>query len=265
MTNWKEMPAWQHLQKYRPLLYELVVRDLKVKYRRSFLGYLWSLLNPLLMMAVMSFVFSYIFRYDIENYPLYLICGQTLWGFFNESTNMAMYSVLQNGSLIKKVYIPKFIFPMSRVMSSFTNLLFSMAAIEVVMLVSRVPLHWTLLLFWVPLLLLLLFCIGIGMLLSALATFFQDIVHMYGVFTLALTYLTPIFYPVDADFLPQYAMNIIRCNPLYYYITFFRDVTMYGRLPAAYVLVGSVLFSAAALAVGFGVFRKLQKNFVLYV
>ena len=94
MTNWKEMPAWQHLQKYRPLLYELVVRDLKVKYRRSFLGYLWSLLNPLLMMAVMSFVFSYIFRYDIENYPLYLICGQTLWSFFSESTGAAMTSVI---------------------------------------------------------------------------------------------------------------------------------------------------------------------------
>jgi len=136
MTNWKEMPAWQHLQKYRPLLYELVVRDLKVKYRRSFLGYLWSLLNPLLMMAVMSFVFSYIFRYDIENYPLYLICGQTLWGFFNESTNMAMYSVLQNGSLIKKVYIPKFIFPMSRVFSSFVTMSFSLGAILIVMLVT---------------------------------------------------------------------------------------------------------------------------------
>ena len=154
MTNWKEMPAWQHLQKYRPLLYELVVRDLKVKYRRSFLGYLWSLLNPLLMMAVMSFVFSYIFRYDIENYPLYLICGQTLWGFFNESTNMAMYSVLQNGSLIKKVYIPKFIFPMSRVFSSFVTMSFSLGAILIVMLVTRAPLHWQLLLFPLPLILL---------------------------------------------------------------------------------------------------------------
>ena len=255
----------QNFLKYTPLLRELVSRDLKVKYRRSFLGYVWSLLNPLLMMTVMAIVFSFMFKSSIEYFHMYLITGNILFQFFNESTTTAMTGIIGNGSLIRKVYIPKYIFPMSRVMSSFTNLLFSMAAIVVVMLVSRVPLHWTLLLFWVPLLLLLLFCIGIGMLLSALATFFQDIVHMYGVFTLALTYLTPIFYPVDADFLPQYAMNIIRCNPLYYYITFFRDVTMYGRLPAAYVLVGSVLFSAAALVVGFGVFRKLQKNFVLYV
>ena len=98
--------AWQHFIQYKPLLYELVARDLKVKYRRSFLGYVWSLLNPLLMMCVMTLVFSYVFRFDIPNYPLYLITGQTLWTFFNESTNMSMYSVLQNGALIKKVYIP---------------------------------------------------------------------------------------------------------------------------------------------------------------
>ena len=95
-----------HVFNYTTLMQELVKRDLKLKYRRSFLGYLWSLLNPLLMMCVMSFVFSTIFQSTIPNFPLYLICGQTLWSFFNESTNMAMYSVLQNGALIKKVYIP---------------------------------------------------------------------------------------------------------------------------------------------------------------
>ena len=98
-------------KKYKPLIYELVVRDLKVKYRRSFLGYLWSLLNPLLMMLVMTLVFSTIFKSNIENFPVYLICGQTLFTFFNESTNMAMSSIVDNGSLIKKVYIPKYIFP----------------------------------------------------------------------------------------------------------------------------------------------------------
>lgn len=255
----------QNFIKYTPLLRELVSRDLKVKYRRSFLGYVWTLLNPMLMMTVMAIVFSFMFKSSIEYFHMYLLTGNILFQFFNESTSMAMTGILGNGSLIRKVYIPKYIFPLSRVLSSFTNLLFSMAAIVIVMLVSRVPLHWTLLLFWVPLLLLLLFCTGVGMLLSALATFFQDIVHMYGVFTLALTYLTPIFYPVDSDFLPKFAMNVIRCNPLYYYITFFRDVVMYGRIPEMSILLGSVLFALAALVIGFGVFRKLQKNFVLYV
>ena len=135
--------SWHNFSKYRPLIRELVTRDLKVKYRRSVLGYMWSILNPLLMMLLQTLVFSYMFRFDIPNFPLYLICGNTLFNFFNESTNMGMGSVLGNASLIKKVYVPKFIFPISRVVSSFVNLLFSLAAILLVMLITRSPFYWT--------------------------------------------------------------------------------------------------------------------------
>ena len=211
--------AWRHFLQYKPLLKELVSRDLKVKYRRSFLGYVWSLLNPLLMMCVMTLVFSYMFRFDIPNFPLYLITGQTLWTFFNESTNMSMYSVLQNGALIKKVYIPKFIFPISRVLSSFVTMSFSLAAIVIVMIVTKAPFYWTILLFPVPLIFLLLFATGIGMVLSALSVYFRDITHLYGVVTLAWMYLTPIFYPVSA--LPEEIIPIVQGNPMYSYITFF--------------------------------------------
>jgi len=161
--------SWHNFSKYRPLIRELVTRDLKVKYRRSVLGYMWSILNPLLMMLLQTLVFSYMFRFDIPNFPLYLICGNTLFNFFNESTNMGMGSVLGNASLIKKVYVPKFIFPISRVVSSFVNLLFSLAAILLVMLITRSPFYWTILLVWAPLLLLLAFCCGMAVLLSALA------------------------------------------------------------------------------------------------
>ena len=130
---------------------------------------MWSILNPLLMMLLQTLVFSYMFRFDIPNFPLYLICGNTLFNFFNESTNMGMGSVLGNASLIKKVYVPKFIFPISRVVSSFVNLLFSLAAILLVMLIPRSPFYWTILLVWAPLLLLLAFCCGMAVLLSALA------------------------------------------------------------------------------------------------
>ena len=140
--NYKKSSTWQQIQRYKPLIYELIIRDLKVKYRRSFLGYLWSLLNPLLMMLIMTVVFSYMFRLDIPNYPMYLICGQTLWSFFNESTTMAMTSILNNGPLIKKVYIPKFIFPISRVLSSFITMSFSLVAIIIVMLATHTALHW---------------------------------------------------------------------------------------------------------------------------
>ncbi|MBP3522818.1 MAG: ABC transporter permease [Clostridia bacterium] len=255
--------AWQHFLQYKPLLKELVRRDLKVKYRRSFLGYIWSLLNPLLMMCVMTLVFSYMFRFDIPNYPLYLITGQTLWTFFNESTNMSMYSVLQNGALIKKVYIPKFIFPISRVLSSFVTMSFSLVAILVVMVFSKSPFYWTILLFPVPLFFLLLFAMGIGMVLSALSVYFRDITHLYGVLTLAWMYLTPIFYPVSA--LPEEVLPVILGNPMYAYITFFREIVLYGTVPEPILWLKCVLISLTTLALGLVVFRKMQRNFILYI
>lgn len=255
--------AWQHLLQYKPLLKELVSRDLKVKYRRSFLGYVWSLLNPLLMMTVMTVVFSYMFRFDIPNYPLYLITGQTLWTFFNESTNMSMYSVLQNGSLIKKVYIPKFIFPISRVLSSFVTMSFSLVAIVIVMLFTKAPFYWTILLFPIPLLFLLLFSMGIGMVLSALSVYFRDITHLYGVLTLAWMYLTPIFYPVNA--LPEEIVPIVQSNPMYTYITFFRELVLYGTVPETAMWLRCAGASVIAMVLGMAVFRKMQRNFILYI
>lgn len=263
MKALNDIAACQHFIKYKPLLRELVVRDLKVKYRRSFLGYLWSLLNPLLMMMVMTIVFSYMFRFDIPNYPLYLICGQTLWNFFNESTNMALYSVMQNGSLIKKVYIPKFIFPLSRVLSSFVTMSFSLAAILIVMIVTKAPFHWAVLLFPVPLALLLLFAMGIGMMLSGLAVYFRDITHLYGVITLAWMYATPIFYPLDS--IPPEVAVWIANNPMYLYINFFRELMLYGTVPSVDLWMGCIGWSVGAMIVGLLVFRKLQKNFILYL
>ena len=239
--------------KYEPLLKQLVSRDLKVKYRRSFLGYIWSLLNPLLMMGVLTVVFSYLFRFDIPNYPLYMITGQTLWGFFNESTNMCMYSVIKNGALIRKVYIPKYIFPVSRVLSSFVTTSFSLVAIVIVMLFTQAPFHWTILLFPIPMLLLLLFSMGIGMALSAL----------YGVLTLAWMYLTPIFYPLSA--LPESIAAAIMHNPMFCYIDFFRDLVLNGSIPDAQTWLLCIGYAVIALICGTVIFGKLQKRFILYI
>lgn len=250
-------------KKYKPLVNELIIRDLKVKYRRSILGYVWSLLNPLLMMIVMTIVFSYMFRFDIPNYPLYLICGQTLWGFFNESTNMAMYSILQNGSLIKKVYIPKYIFPVSRVLSSFVTMGFSLVAIVIVMIFTHAQFHWTILLFPIPLFFLLIFCCGIGLILSSLSVYFRDITHLYSVLTMAWMYLTPIFYPIDA--IPQEVASIINLNPMFHFITFFRDLVLYGTIPSISVWLICAFWSSLVFVIGLLVFKKLQKNFILYI
>lgn len=255
--------AWKHLKKYMPLLIELVRRDLKIKYRRSFLGYVWSLLSPLLMMTVMTIAFSYMFRFNISNFPLYLITGQTLWTFFSESTSLCMFSVLQNGALIKKVYILKFIFPISRVVSSYVTMSFSLGAIVLVMLFTRAQFFWTIIFVPVPLMFLFLFCMGIGMILSALAVYFRDVTHLYGVLTLAWMYLTPIFYPVES--LPVEIVPLIMNNPMYAYIAFFRDLVLYGIFPEWSLICQCAIYSVIACVIGMMVFRRLQKNFVLYI
>lgn len=254
----------RHLfRQYKPLVYELVIRDLKTKYRRSFLGYVWSLLNPLMMMAIMTVVFSYMFRFDIPNYPLYLICGQTVWNFFSESTTISMYSVIQNGSLIRKVYIPKYIFPLSRVLSSFVTMSFSLAAILIVMLFTGVPFRITLLLTPVPLVLLLFFCMGMGMGLSAMAVYFRDTIHLYGVLITAWMYLTPVFYPISV--LPETIAAALKLNPLYYYVSFFRSLVLEGIVPGVGTWAACCVFSLVSFAAGLMVFRRLQKNFILHV
>ena len=255
--------AWAHFAKYRPLVRELVTRDLKVKYRRSVLGYVWSILNPLLMMLLQTLVFSYMFRFDIENFPLYLICGNTLFNFFNESTNMGMGSVLGNAALIKKVYVPKFIFPLSRVVSSFVTMLFSLAAILLVMVLTRNTFYPTLLLVWLPLLLLFLFSCGMAMLLSALAVYFRDLQYLYGIVTMAWMYATPLFYPISA--LPPFMVTVVKCNPLYHYINCVRNLVMYGNVPGPNTWLACAGSAVVMLALGLWAFRKLQRNFILYL
>ena len=133
----------QNFKKFQPLLAELVARDIKIKYRRSVLGVLWTLLNPLFMMIILSVVFSSIFKFDIENFPLYILSGQLIFNFFNDATTSSMTSIIGSAALIKKVYVPKYLFVIARVFSSFINLMASLVALILVMVAMRAELHWT--------------------------------------------------------------------------------------------------------------------------
>ncbi len=248
---------------YQPLLNELVSRDIKLRYRRSVLGYLWSLLNPLLMMIIMTTVFSLILRFNVENYPLYVISGSTIFGFFNEACGASMNSILFNGALLKKVYVPKYIFPLSSVVSSFVTMLFSCVAIFIVMLFTHATFHWTLLLIPIPLLCIFLFSLGFGLLLSSTTVYFRDMQHLWGVITTGWMYLTPIFWPsntVPADF-----QWLIQINPMYHFIEFFRSLLISGTVPPVMSFVTVFAWALFALALGVVVFRKLQRNFVLHI
>lgn len=251
------------IYRYRWLLQELVNRDLKVKYKRSYLGYLWSLLNPLLMMVVVSLVFSHVFRFNIDNFALYLLCGQVLFNFFSESTSMAMNSVLQNAGLIKKVYIPKYILPLSKIISCFVNLLWSMLAVLIMFLFYRIPFYPTTILSIVPIIYVFIISYGVGLLMAVLATYFRDMVHLYGLFLQVLMYLTPLFYP--ADILPDKVLLLVKCNPMYHIVTYFRDVALYGQWPSVRDNVVCIAFCILTISIGGLVFKKYQKNFLLYI
>ena len=250
-------------ERYSFLLHQLVSRDFQLKYRRSILGVLWSVLNPLLMMIVISSVFSYVFRFKIENFPVYLILGQTLFGFFSEATTGSMTTIIFSAGLIKKVYIPKYIFPVEKVLFSFVNFFISLIAVVIVMLIFRIPFHGTLLFLPLLLLYLLLFTLGIGILLSCAAVFFRDIIHIYGVFLAAWTYITPIFYPIDS--VSPVMQKVLMFNPMTHYVLYFRDITMYGVVPTLRSNLLCLVVGVVSVTVGLLVFRRKQDKFILHI
>ena len=255
--------TWQFtsFSRYKHLLRLLVRRDFISRYRKSILGVLWSLLNPLLTMLVLSFVFSYLFRRSIENFPVYLISGQLIYNFFSESTRQAMTSVIRSEGIIKKIYVPKYIFPAARVLSSLVNVAFSFLAFLLVFIVTGAPFRWTMLLLPIPIFYTFVFSLGVSMLLSSLAVFFRDLQYLYGVFLLLLMYLTPIFYPVEI--LPDNFVPIIGFNPLYHYVDYFRDLAMRGTVPDLWSNMVCIGFALAALCCGVYVFIDKQDKYIL--
>lgn len=250
-----------NFKKFQPLLYELVARDVKIKYRKSALGVLWTLLNPLMMMVILSVVFSNLMKFDIENYSLYILTGQILFTFYNEATSGAMTAILGNASLIKKVYIPKYLFVLSRIASSSINILSSFCALILVMLFTRTELHFTMFLVVIPLIYLTIFSLGIGLILAALTVKFRDVMHLYTVFLTALMYLTPIIYPMSL--LPEKVRIIVNLNPLTGILNIFREVMMYNRIPSVLELLVFLVVVLVTLALGLWVFYKQQDEFIL--
>lgn len=252
-----------NFKKFQPLLHELVARDIKIKYRRSVLGVLWTLLNPLFMMIVLSVVFSNLFKFDIENYPIYILSGQVVFNFFSESTTNAMSAIINNGSLIKKIYVPKYLFVISRIFSSFINLMASFTALLLVMVATRAELHWTVLLVPVPIALLVVLSLGIGLILSAVTVKFRDIMHLYSVFTTALMYLTPVIYTMSI--LPEWLEPIVRYNPITNILLMFREVMLYNSMINLKSLIIAIIEASVFLFIGLRIFYKNQDEFILNI
>ena len=213
------------------------------------------------MMIILSIVFSSIFKFDVENFPLYVLSGQVIFNFFNDSTTSSMSAIISSASLIKKVYVPKYLFVLSRVMSSFINLMASFTALLLVMVATRAELHWTVFLSVIPLAMVVLFSFGVGMFLAAITVRFRDVIHLYSVFTTGLLYLTPVIYPMAA--LPDVVKTIVMINPLTNYLLMFRDLMFNNTLPSVFSVLLGIAEAALALALGLYVFYKNQDEFIL--
>ena len=241
----------------------LVSRDFKLKYRRSALGVLWSVLNPLLMMIVLSVVFSTFFKFSIENYPLYVILGNVMFALMADSTSGAMSSIIDSASLIKKIRIEKLIFPLEKVLFQLVNFCISLIAVAAVMIFFQVMPHVSLLALPLLLLYVVMFSAGVGMALSALSVFFRDVCHLWGVVITAWTYATPLFYPVEI--LPEWAMSIMQYNPMYHYVSYFRDLILNGTVPGFQENLLCLGMAVVAFVIGLLIFKKTEKKFILYV
>ena len=246
------------------VLRSLVSKDFKLKYRRSLLGILWSLLNPLLMMIVMAAVFSYMFRFQIEHFPVYLILGTIMFDFVSRSTTGAMSSILESQSLIKKIRIEKIIFPLEKVVFELVNFgLAFVAALAVMFFFQVTPsIHaiWGLPFIVVTI---LIFSTGLSLLIAALSVFFRDVMHLWGVLITAWTYMTPLFYPYEM--LEGWMQAIMQFNPMYHYVTFFRDVMMWNTNPGGMECLICLGMALITFIVGFAVFRKTESKFILYI
>ena len=251
------------VKKYRFLIRQLVGRDFKTKYKRSVLGVFWSFLNPLLMMLVQYFVFSTIFKSDIPNFAAYLIIGTVMFNFFSESCGMTLSSILGNAGLITKVYMPKYIYPLTRTMSSVVNLAISLIPMTIVCLATGVHLQKSALLSFYFFFCLIIFCLGLGMLLATSMVFFRDTQFLWSVLSMMWMYATPIFYP--ERIIPERLQFVLQINPLYHFMKATRMCILDGVSAEPIVYFYCLTIALGMLLIGSFVFCKNQDKFVLYL
>ena len=255
------------------LLYNLVSTEFKLRYRRSVLGVVWSMLNPLLMMVVMVLIFSNIFRFQFDMYPfaIYLILGQTIFAIFQDGTNGALASIIEAAPLIKKIHVSKIVFPTEKVIFAIVNFGFSLIAVVIVLVFFGMLPSWKVVLVPVLIALLAVFTLGVAYLVSALSVFFRDVIHLWGVLMTVWFYFTPIFWPSDAlaNNGIAWVYTLIQFNPMYHFVSAFRQMVTGIPLPTDAGLLVELglcaVFAVITFAVGLFTFKKLEKKFILYI
>jgi ABC-type polysaccharide/polyol phosphate export permease len=249
--------------RYGYLLESLVAREVKVRYRRSVLGVLWTLLNPILMMAIFTVVFSTLFARTLDDFPIYFLSANLSWHFFAGGSNLAMTSMVRNAALYKRIYVPKYIFVLAAVLSDTVNFVISLIPLAALMLIFRHPVTPAILFVPVAFVILLIFTTGVSFIVATIAVFFDDITQFYQVILQALMYLTALFYPLSI--VPPAWRILIEMNPLYHLIQLIREPIYDGKMPAPESIVFATVTAIAVLVIGWFLFSRNSDRFVYYV
>lgn len=246
------------IKEYKELLFNLTVKDLKLKYKNSALGFFWSFLNPLLMLVVYTFAFKFIMRVQIENYSVVLLAGLLPWNFFNASVQGSTMSLISNAGLIKKVYFPREIIPLSLIFSNFVNFLMTLVVLFAAMLLFGVNLGINILMLPVILFLLVMFTTGLSLMLASLNVFYRDISHFVEILFMAWIYLTPVIY--SFEMIPEKYRIFLLLNPMTLVVELIRDTTIRNVFPNVSFLIALVGVASLMLFIGQRVFSKLDRD-----
>lgn len=254
----------RNFMKYKYLLYELVKKGIKLKYRRSYLGILCTLLEPLLTMMVLTLVFSNLYGKTDRTFPVYILTGRLLYSVFSSATKAAMKSIQGNAKMIKKVYVPKYIYPLSGVIYNYIIFLISLIVLVGVSAVLKVPITIYIFQAIVPLFILFVMSLGLGLILATLNVFFRDLEYLWNVALMLIMYASAIFYPVEKIINTGNGW-IFKINPLYHVIANFREAVLYGQPLSMEYLIPSAVFAFGSLLIGVYVFYKKQDEFILHI
>ncbi len=249
--------------RYRELIWALALKELRVRYKRSVLGFVWALLNPALLMIVLTLVFGTIMRFSAHHYSIFLLSMLLPWTFFAQSLAYSVDSIVGNGELLKKVKVARLVFPLAALVSNIINFLLSLIPLLLLVIAMRFPVHWTWLYLPVPMIGLFLFTLGTALFFATINVFYRDVHHIIQVITQAWFYFSPIIYSLDL--IPIKYRWVFKLNPLLYVLNGFRLSIYYGMLPSAGSVALSLICGIASLAVGFYIFQRYEKSFVYYV
>lgn len=251
------------IKQNRFLFEELVKRDFKKKYKRTVLGMFWSVLGPLMTLGVMALVFTQFFGRTMEHYIIYMFCGNLIYGYFKESTNGGMTALQTNSGIFSKINVPKYMFLLSKNVSVLINFGINLCVLFIFCLFDKVQFTWKFIMLIYPILCLVAFNLGMGLILSALYIMFKDMKYLYDIFTLLLMYLSAIFYSIDAYSLHK--QYLFYLNPIYVYIRYFRKIILEQTIPKWTFHLLAAGYAVAALLIGAVIYKKKNYKFLYYI